>query len=208
MQGVAPILVGRNLLECPSFSGVLVTISSRLFKTPPRWRRAFFLAPRLLSKPVSSWVYEQGSLTERLQQQYGKDFNVKVLMHEVRLPFAEEALKLGLRKGEKALVREVILRAGKEPLILARSIVPRATFLHADRRLLRLGNQPLGHVIFTHPELRRQDLEVATLPLCRELKGVPSGEGKLKTRGRRSLYTIGQNFPLLVSEFFLPALTR
>ena len=188
------------------FFGVPVIISSRLFKTPPRWRRAYFLSPRSLSKPVLSWVYEQGSLTERLKELYGKDFNVKVLMHEVRLPFSEEAFKLGLRRGEKALVREVILRAGKEPLILARSIVPRETFLHADRRLLRLGNQPLGHVIFTRPDLRRQDLELSPLPTCREIKGISGGERKRKSWGRRSLYTIGQDYPLLVSEFFLPSL--
>jgi chorismate lyase len=148
-------------------------------------------------KGPGSWMREEGSLTLRLREKHGKHFNVEVLQQTPAQPFQDEMYRLGLRRGMRAVVREVALKTGNTTLILARSIIPEETLLRADPRLQRLGTQPLGEILFSHPELARASLEWTLTPI----KGHPHAS---RTPGRRSLYTLGDHFPLLVAEFFLP----
>lgn len=92
------------------------------------------------------------------------------------------------------------------PLVLARTVLPAATIRIAQRNLSHLGTRPLGEVIFAYPdlELRRRDF-------C--LANERNWSDSIKTEfgldhalwGRRTLYAIHRQ-PLLVSEFFLPAM--
>ena len=84
-------------------------------------------------------------------------------------------------------------------MILARSLWPHETMQRADRRLWRLGNQPLGEILFSHPALQR-----STLEFTRTRLRPGSGWEAQRAFGRRSLYTMGPRAPLLIAEFFLP----
>jgi chorismate--pyruvate lyase len=176
-----------------------MTLKSCILTAPPRWH---FLSnsrfPQEMPKTESlgSWLKEPGSLTQRLRNRYGKGFQVDVLLQKTGIPLVEEQLALGLERGERALIREVALMANSVPVILARSIIPERTARVADRRLSRLGTQPLGDILFSHPELAREALQWTQVPL----------KGRSPTSGRRSLYTLGDDSPLLVAEFFLPEL--
>ena len=176
-------------------------VKSLILASPPRWHSQQGGVSSHTAEPheLRSWLSEAGSLTLRLRNRYGERFGVALLQQRVGTPYTEECHALGLRPGTLAVIREVGLMAGPSPAVLARSIIPQNTVKYADPRLSRLGNQPLGEILFTHPELGRRTLEWTKAPLRSSWK-------IREVMGRRSLYTLGQSFPLLVAEFFLPQL--
>lgn len=173
-------------------------MKSLILTSPPRWRRLED-SPRTGANELRSWLLEPGSLTQRLRERYGNAFHVQLLKEHPGSPFQEEILTLGIRPGQKVLIREVGLMAGTSPVIMARSIIPQDTVKYADPRLARLENRPLGELLFAHRELARSRLQWSSIPLRRRWSFG-------KVMGRRSVYTLGPDFPVLVAEFFLPAL--
>ncbi len=154
---------------------------------------------------VKSWIYEAGSLTRRLRCFYGKQLQVSLLFHQWQPAFPDECRQLHIPHHRYQLVREVLLHAEQTPLILARTILPEKTIKIAKRNLSHLGTRPLGEVIFSYPNLERQQLEITRIkpqlwsePLKQQINIVD------EIWGRRTVYSI-QHQPLLVSEFFLPA---
>lgn len=178
-------------------------IKSLILSSPPLWhgQQGGISPSPSPANDVHSWLLEAGSLTQRLRSRYGNAFGVVLLQQRLGLPFAEERMALSLRPGAKAVIREVALMAGQSPVILARSIIPHETVQYADPRLSRLGDQPLGEILFTHPELGRSTLEWSRVSLR-------APWAAQSVMGRRSLYTLSQSFPLLVAEFFLPELLK
>lgn len=139
---------------------------------------------------------------------YGNRLAVSLLYHRWKPAFAEECQTLNLPHHRYQLIREVLLHVDATPLVLARTILPEATIRIAHRNLSHLGTRPLGEVIFAYPdlELRRRYFSLS-----------PANVWSLAVRaefdinqtmwGRRTLYAI-HNQPLLVSEFFLPAIGK
>lgn len=159
---------------------------------PPAWMR------RLLS--------ERGSLTERLERR--GPVAVRVLGEGWQRPAVDEALALGLGRGRRAWLREVILDCEGGPVIYARSLVPGRP-RGALAPLPRLGARPLGRLVFASAGARRSRLAVARLrgtePLARRMAayGLPGGCGAW---ARRSLLWAAQQ-RLLVTEVFLASTT-
>ncbi|MBP7230201.1 MAG: chorismate lyase [Moraxellaceae bacterium] len=143
---------------------------------------------------VSDWLLEAGSLTTRLVAAAHGDFRVRVLSQYWGRPAREETQRLGLPAGRYALIREVELIGQGQPWVRARSVLPVTSLNGPGRRLRRLGNRSLGHLLFRDPTLRRGDIEIALLQ---------QPEGAVFARRSHLLYH-GQ--PLLVAECFLPAL--
>lgn len=149
---------------------------------------------------AASWILEPGSLTQRLKASFDAPIRVEILQQTASFASVEEALALGIRPGTRLTLREVVLSSGTTPLILARSLLPRSTIQRADRRLWRLGNQPLGEILFSHKTLKRR-----SLAYTRAVLHSPATDPRPSSWGRRSLYTLGRDAPLLIAEFFLPA---
>lgn len=178
---------------------------SQLFKSEPTWLRTQKGGLTAAPSSVRSWLYEAGSLTARLRSAVGAEFGVRLLRQAWDRPFASEARALGLALHGHALVREVLLHSGGQPLVLARTVIPRQALSGAQRRLAHLGDRPLGELLFTFRGLSRKCLELARVepwdwraPIAEEI-GVDA-----VIWGRRSLYAVAQD-RLLVCEFFLPA---
>lgn len=209
---------------------------SQVLTRAPRWRQVHHgnIPGTHPPREIASWLLEPGSLTARLRQQFGAGFRVVLLRQSWQRPFIEESCLLRLAPGQRCIVREVSLQDGETPLILARSIIPAKTLHGADRRLANLGTQPLGHILFSDPRLRKLQLEVTRIgctaavgdsdrstqasrlngPPRTLAGGKPSGlitgqEGHCgRVWGRRSLYSLGSGHHLLVAEFFLPGLYK
>ncbi len=124
-------------------------------------------------------------------------------------PFAEESQTLRLRLSRAALVREVALQCGEQPLVVARSIIPASVLRGTQRHLASLGNRPLGEILFSDPNLKRLGLKLAAVEKENwrpELSGVfDIAQSSDRIWGRRSMYAIAHG-NLLVAEFFLPSL--
>ncbi len=177
---------------------------SFLFCRAPTWKSHEQASQRQLPADLQSWLNETGSLTKRLRGIYGKQFGVKVLFNRWKPAFIDECRLLDLAPARYQLVREVLLHADGQPLVLARTILPEPTIEIAHRNLSHLGSRPLGEVIFAYPDLQlcqRQFSCADSAIWSPRLQN--SVEIEQAIWGRRTVYAI-HNQPLVVAEFFLP----
>jgi chorismate--pyruvate lyase len=173
---------------------------------PPRdpWKTAL-LRPGL-PPSLFSLLAHRGSLTARLKAQ-SRQFRVEVLRQRLGRPLTDERLLLGLRQGQLAWIREVLLCDGDLPLVFAHSILPRTHVRGAWNLFAGLGARPLGEAIFADPRVARQGLRFKRIstrhPLYRRLGSDPKIPTQaLSLPARRSLfYRHGR--ALLVTEVFL-----
>lgn len=175
----------------------------------PRWRPARRYLRSAVSAGLWDWLLDGSSLTRRLQIACGDQFQVQVLRQRWGIPLAGERRALGIRQGGRALIREVQLLCGATPWVYARTVIPVQTLRGPQRRLAHLGSKPLGAALFADPNLGRGEVEVARIAAGEKVFAQALGEA-ISTEaiwGRRSLFWTG-GAPLLVSEFFLPALFR
>ena len=170
----------------------------------PHWTVNRLGTRHSLPQNLQSWVYEQGSLTQRLRNCYGAGVAVKVLFQQWQSPFLTESRRLRLPFHRYCLIREVLLHVENKPLILARTILPQTTIAIANQKLSNLGTRPLGEVIFSYPNLARLETDICRIPekiWANQLRQLVKIEGEIS--GRRTVYAIEKQ-PMLVSEFFMP----
>jgi chorismate--pyruvate lyase len=143
--------------------------------------------------PWWTWVSDPGSLTKRLQAKSGGNFSVDLVDEDWQsdLPLRVRSLFGPLASTHRFWSRKVTLLGCDTPWVKAHTLIPQHSLLSPLKRVMELNTQPLGEYLFKHPELVRGAMDVT--PLGRD------------TWGRRSLfYLFGK--PILVAEFFLPAL--
>ncbi len=167
---------------------------------PATWQQSV----NTLSSTLADWLYDPTSLTARLKQ-HCQDFRVELIGQHIEPCHSNEA-KGNISAGEQVLVREVLLYCDNTPQVFARSLLPLTSLTGEQQQLAHLGTQPLGQVLFNHPNLARQSFEVAEfLP--------HSSVGKLAKQlnlpmthnlwGRRSVFILAEK-PIMVAEVFLP----
>lgn len=188
-----------------------MTTRSHLFSHAPEWFELGSSQRTRIPARLHSWLFEPGSLTRRVRSLCSGEFRVRVLWQGWRRPFADESRTLNLRTSRLALVREVALQCGPQPLIVARSVIPASILRGAQRHLAYLGNRPLGEILFADPKLRRLGLQLASIgnetwwpELADAIVGARASE---RIWGRRSLYGVAHG-NLLVAEFFLPSVLQ
>lgn len=181
-----------------------MTAKSVLFNQEPLWYVSRLCSRHKFSVNVQSWIYESGSITQRLRRIYGENVAVKVLFQKRCVPYLSELKRLGLSEHQFTLCREVLIHVNDTPLVLARTIIPFQTIKVTHRRLSNLGSRPLGEVIFSYPELERKSLDLTQInPSEWRQSAVYRANINQPITGRRTIYAIA-NHPLLISEFFLP----
>jgi chorismate--pyruvate lyase len=154
------------------------------------------------------WVSDHGSLTLRLQAVCPR-LRVQRLRQAIAPANFDECAALGLRPGQRALIREVLLICGDTPLVYAHSVIPLAGLRGPWVGLSKLGNRPLGATLFADPNVRRAALEYHTLDARHPLYQPAVAHLAEPPRGlwmRRSQFVL-EHRPLLVTEVFLPALS-
>lgn len=179
-----------------------------MYSTPstscePRWRQGAHLQ-RQMPGSLRDWLLDESSLTRRLQQSCAGNFHVELISLGWQRPLLDEAQTLGVRPWQRALIRQVRLWCDDQPWVFARTVIPMSSLRGRQRRLVHLGTRPLGAYLFADPALQRSPIQVARVDSgSRLLAACPLSQATLW--GRRSVFKL-HNHPLLVSEFFLPAL--
>lgn len=151
------------------------------------------------------WLVHVGSLTARIRSRCS-DFRVRLVAQDRRVPFGDELAPLGLRAGESAWVREVLLLSGDTPLVFAHTVLPPANARGAWRLLAGLGTKPLGELLFTDPLIARAALRYARLDrrcAMHARAAAACGVQADTLWARRSLFR-RDGRSILVSEVFLP----
>lgn len=157
---------------------------------------------------LRDWLLDAGSLTGRLRRTCQGCFAVRVIDEGWQRPRRDEARLLGMRPARLGWVREVQLLCNGVPWVFARTVIPLRTLSGAQRRLIQLGDRPLGAFLFADPGMQRASVEIARILAGQAMfeqatAGLGVGPGEIW--GRRSVFRVGGK-PLLVTEVFLPAL--
>ena len=151
---------------------------------------------------VAGWLVRTRSLTARLRRGCPDGFAVHLQAQGWRRPALEEARRLGIDPRERAWIREVALCCHGQPLIRARTVLPRRSLGGANARLRRLGARPLGALLFRGRGVSPGPLEVARLRR-RDWLVARLGAATAGCWARRVVHTLNGH-PLLVTEIFLP----
>ncbi|MCG8439861.1 MAG: chorismate lyase [Pseudomonadales bacterium] len=143
---------------------------------------------------IRDWMADPDSLTRRLSR-YGA-FRVVPGFHAHAVPRADERQLLALPARQVALIREVTLMLDDTPVVAARSVLPVTSLTGANRSLGHMGSRSLGLELYKRP-LCQRDQVWARL--------ASPGQDLPACWGRQSRF-IKRGAPLLVAEYFLPAL--
>ena len=127
------------------------------------------------------WLKDDQSLTQKLKKRY-PDFRVEVHKQKESVIYGHEINKLG--DEERFIVREVSLYGDNQPVVFARSIIPKNGKTDS---IMKIGNKPLGEILFTDPNIIREPIEITF---------------HNDVWGRRSVFVMNDS-RILVSEFFL-----
>jgi chorismate--pyruvate lyase len=169
-----------------------------------RWFQRRQLFSRHVPAAIEPWLFDPASLTARLQQRCAADIRIELLSQAVAKPRLDELKALGMKPGSSALVRQVRLCCSHACWVYARTVIPFSSLKGKQRIYANLGVRPLGAMLFADRTMRRDEVMVTTL----NGNQLPDGLG-LNAQdvvwGRRSVFRVGGK-PLLVSEYFLPAL--
>jgi len=175
------------------------------YHTRLRWcnqRRCFSSE---LNSEIKSWLFDSGSLTTRLINHCNEKFSVKVLSVVRATPTPDEVKALKLKPRSQAIVRQVLLYCGEQPVVYARTIIPVSSLRGALRGIVLLGNKSLGAVLFADKSMHRGPMEITSIKATHKCHAWTHYEGGEAIWGRRSVFKL-RNKKLLVSEFFLPKL--
>jgi len=153
------------------------------------------------------WLTDPDSLTARLAARCGK-LEVRVLRQSMALPGEDERALVGLPRGRRAWLREVLLVADGRPVVFAHSVLAPRDLRGAWRMAAAVGGRPLGAALFADPRIARGALHCERLdgahPLHRRAqRAVSAALPALWARRSRFLH---RNRPLLVTEVFLPTI--
>ena len=127
------------------------------------------------------WIRDDQSLTQKLKKRY-PDFRVEVHKQEEASIYNHEISQIG--NEENFIVREVSLYGDNQPVVFARSVIPKNT---KTDLIMKIGNKPLGEILFTDPNILREPIEITF---------------QNNIWGRRSVFVMNDS-RILVSEFFL-----
>lgn len=157
----------------------------------PKWRPL----DRLTVPPlIRDWLGDPGSLTARLRLHGTFHVRHNRSLVTVPVPFEREQLHQSGRR--IALIREVTLMLCDTPVVEARSVLPLLSLRWANRNLAHMGGRSLGSELYRYPEAHRDQVWVRY--------GLsPAGRGPCW--GRQTRF-VKRGRPLLVAEYFLPAL--
>ena len=127
------------------------------------WQSAKASRKSRISERLRLWLLDNGSLTRRLRTLCPHGFRVHIISQGWSPPMINEAHHLAISFHTKVFSREVVLQCGQHALVYARTVIPARTLRGRLSRLAKLGNKPLGEILFTDPHIHRRDLEIARL---------------------------------------------
>jgi len=159
-----------------------------------------------------SWLSDTGSLTQQIERAICQKLEVMVLSDGRQVLNSDESRYFHF-KIKRCRIREVLLCANGEALVMARSIIPTPSSSGSNQSVLRLGTKPLGAVLFAKSRTSTQKKALRNIAFLNKRdcfwricqKKYPSLPARVWSR--RTLYKL-KGHPLLVSEVFLPALLK
>ena len=138
---------------------------------------------------ILSWLLESGPITNRIK--LSQKFELELLNDEIDEISKEEELFLN-SFSQTFRVRRVILLGNNTPVVYAKSVIPSSTIENGLSSLGKIGNAPLGDILFTPGVFTKLEMVCASF-LSKE---------KNIYWGRKIKYSVNSE-PISVMEVFL-----
>ena len=186
------------------------------------FKNHFYARSGWIQKPIAAhglqqWLLQPASLTQQLIA-LGQGFHVETIAQGKRKANFDESLLLGIGLRDEVFLREVLLYCGNQPVVFAHSITTMGALQQCWRSLQGLGNQSLGTMLFSNPQVSRTAFQFKKLnhhhPLMRRIRQ----NSQIKDThiltdqalwARRSQFFLRQKTnAIVVTEVFLPALLK
>ena len=142
-----------------------------------------------VNKSILSWLLESGPITNRIK--LSQEFELELLNDEIDEISKEEELFLN-SVSKTFRVRRVILLGNNTPVVYAKSVIPSSTIENGLSSLGKIGNAPLGDILFTPGVFTKLEMVCASF-LSKE---------KNVYWGRKIKYSVNSE-PISVMEVFL-----
>ena len=155
---------------------------------------------------LNNWLFDQGSLTQRLTQLCRHTFRVQVLYEGWQILTNSECQALNIAHNSCGWVREVFLCDGVTPWVFARSVAGQSALQASGFNMEQLGTRSLGQLLFSHPAFNRGEMYITQSP-CNQLPEIAQQQAMAQSHlwARRSCF-IKNTLGVLVAEVFLPKL--
>lgn len=172
------------------------------------WHNKDIARLQINDKSLYPVIFQTGSLTRYIQRQCKGTFHIDIKSEAWRYPTPDEASLLKMNR-EYAFIRESWLKCDNQPMIYARTVIPKKTLQGKCRELTRLGTKPLGEILFSDKSTYRSNMRYARIPDKSWLYHQALNSVKINTSlwARQSLFYI-KNKPLLIVEVFLPSIKQ
>ncbi len=158
------------------------------------------------SPALNDWLFDPGSLTQRLTLLCRDNFTVQLLSQGWQALSDDECQALGISQASTGWVREVFLCDGEQPWVFARSVASQQQLQAAGFDISQLGTRSLGELLFHNQAFSRGAMYVRQIP-CQQLPALAQQQASPYQQlwARRSCFSKGA-LGLLVAEVFLPKL--
>ncbi len=155
---------------------------------------------------LNDWLFDQGSLTQRLTQLCHSSFTVQLLAQGWQTLTDDECQALNIASSSCGWVREVFLCDGTQPWVFARSVASQTELHDSDFDISQLGTRSLGELLFSHQAFSRGTMHICQIsPLQLPLQAQQHATHTTQLWARRSRFQ-NQGLGVLVAEVFLPQL--
>ena len=152
------------------------------------WNTYEAIEHELTNAEIKSWLLEQGPITKRIKSI--AEFRLELIQDELSDATDDEILFLKI-DSEEIRIREVILYGNENPIVFARTIIPNTTIEKGLKELGKIGNKPLGDILFEKDIFSKEDIVFASFKDKESLFW-----------GRKIKYTV-KDQPFSVMEVFL-----
>ena len=152
------------------------------------WNTYEAIEHELTNTEIKSWLLEQGPITKRIKSI--AEFRLELIQDELSDATDDEILFLKI-DSEEIRIREVILYGNENPMVFARTIIPDTTIEKGLKELGKIGNKPLGDILFEKDIFSKEDIVFATFK-----------DEESLFWGRKIKYTV-KDQPFSVMEVFL-----
>ena len=152
------------------------------------WNSYEAIEHELTNAEIKSWLLEQGPITKRIKSI--AEFRLELIQDELSDATDDEILFLKI-DSEEIRIREVILFGNENPMVFARTIIPNTTIEKGLKELGKIGNKPLGDILFEKDIFSKEDIVFATFK-----------DEESLFWGRKIKYTV-KDQPFSVMEVFL-----
>ena len=133
------------------------------------------------------WLEYSESMTARMKSR-STTYSIAVLEEGWRVPEPDVQNKLALSPDELIWLRGVQITCDEKPVMLAKSFFPKPFLNQFEEGITSLGENSLGEILFTQPDLTRSDFEF----------------GYFSMWARQSVLNITSK-AFLLREFFIPS---